>query len=89
MIKICLGFKVTKEPCCIAYGVEEKGQCIPGSTPCSNRNEYVFWDEFHPTEAAMKILASTAFTALSPFYTTPPTSITGLPKNVDQSLSSI
>lgn len=30
--------------------------------PCSNRDQYVFWDPFHPTQAVNKIMASKAFT---------------------------
>lgn len=83
------GFKVANKPCCnIVSGLEDKGLCIIGLAPCTNRNEYEFWDAFHPTEPAMKILASTAFTALSPFYNYP-TDIMGLPEDGDESLSSI
>ncbi|GAA0159658.1 lipase [Lithospermum erythrorhizon] len=55
------GFTVTKEACC---GIgRNKGQitCLPFQTPCSNRSQYVFWDAFHPTEAANKLFAGRAF----------------------------
>lgn len=30
----------------------------PGLTPCSNPNQYLFWDDFHPTTAADALLAN-------------------------------
>jgi phospholipase/lecithinase/hemolysin len=32
--------------------------CLVGLTPCSNPNQYLFWDDLHPTTAADAILAS-------------------------------
>jgi phospholipase/lecithinase/hemolysin len=29
-----------------------------GLTPCSNPNQYLFWDDLHPTTAADQILAA-------------------------------
>lgn len=31
--------------------------CLVGSTPCANPNQYLFWDDLHPTTAADQILA--------------------------------
>jgi len=31
--------------------------CLVGLTPCSNPNQYLFWDDLHPTTAADHILA--------------------------------
>ena len=31
--------------------------CLVGLTPCSNPNQYLFWDDLHPTTAADAILA--------------------------------
>ncbi len=31
--------------------------CLVGLTPCSNPNQYLFWDTLHPTTAADAILA--------------------------------
>ncbi|XP_043722125.1 GDSL esterase/lipase At1g71250-like [Telopea speciosissima] len=53
------GFMITTRGCCV-LGVNQ-GTCLPLSTPCPNRREYVFWDAFHPTEAVDEILAQRAY----------------------------
>ncbi|RZC46672.1 hypothetical protein C5167_039621 [Papaver somniferum] len=40
--------------------------CLPYQTPCQNRDEYVFWDAFHPSEAANLIIGRRAYAAESP-----------------------
>ena len=36
--------------------------CLPSiSTLCSDRDKHVFWDAFHPTEAANRLIARAAF----------------------------
>ncbi|KAL8136449.1 hypothetical protein V2J09_002450 [Rumex salicifolius] len=35
--------------------------CLPISQYCANRTEYLFWDLFHPTEAADRIVIDSAF----------------------------
>ncbi|XXG58733.1 hypothetical protein AAC387_Pa04g0970 [Persea americana] len=55
------GFQVTNEGCC---GIgRNKGQvtCLPPSIPCANRDQYIFWDAFHPTQAVNAIFAQRAF----------------------------
>lgn len=51
------GFKYSDTPCC---NVDTSfGQlCLPNSNLCQNREKYVFWDAFHPTDAANLIIAS-------------------------------
>lgn len=39
--------------------------CLPGQRPCRDRNAYVFWDAFHPTEAANVIIARRSYNAQS------------------------
>ncbi|KAJ8762024.1 hypothetical protein K2173_006626 [Erythroxylum novogranatense] len=55
-----LGFKVLSSPCC---KLREDGQCKEGEVPCENRNEYIFWDSFHPTEASSRVTAARAYKA--------------------------
>lgn len=40
--------------------------CLVGQTHCSNENQYLFWDDLHPTTAADKILASQFANAVVP-----------------------
>ncbi|KAJ4809997.1 GDSL esterase/lipase [Rhynchospora pubera] len=57
------GFSVLDRGCCgIEQNYEWQFTCLPLSTPCPNRNQYVFWDAFHPTESVNLILAQKAYT---------------------------
>ncbi|MCL1469137.1 SGNH/GDSL hydrolase family protein [Argonema antarcticum] len=49
-----LGFKNVKKPCLI------KGRI------CDNPNEYLFWDNIHPSTATHKLLVELTFSALKP-----------------------
>lgn len=55
------GFKVIDTACCGIGRNQGQITCLPFAMPCANRNEYVFWDAFHPTEAANAILAWRAY----------------------------
>ncbi|KAL2907189.1 GDSL esterase/lipase EXL3 [Bienertia sinuspersici] len=51
------GFEVTKKGCCGTGNLEVSFLCNkldPGT--CKNASKYVFWDSFHPTEAAYKVI---------------------------------
>ncbi|KAL1533883.1 GDSL esterase/lipase-like protein [Salvia divinorum] len=55
------GFSVVNRGCC---GIgRNRGQitCLPMQTPCPNRNRYIFWDAFHPTEAVNILFGRKAF----------------------------
>ncbi|KAJ4850645.1 hypothetical protein Tsubulata_023980 [Turnera subulata] len=55
------GFSVVNRGCC---GIgRNRGQitCLPFQTPCINREQYIFWDAFHPTEAVNIIMGRKAF----------------------------
>ncbi|OAY76665.1 GDSL esterase/lipase [Ananas comosus] len=56
-----LGFSVTDRACCGIGQNAGEITCLPFQTPCANRDEYVFWDAFHPTAAVNIILAKQAF----------------------------
>ncbi|XP_050367382.1 GDSL esterase/lipase At1g29670-like [Argentina anserina] len=62
------GFKIANVGCC---EVNEVGQCKIDGIPCQNRSEYVFWDGFHPTEAANRLTAIRSYNAFSPSDTYP------------------
>ena len=53
------GFFEARRACCGTGTVETSLLCNNGSIgTCSNATGYVFWDGFHPTEAANKVLAA-------------------------------
>ncbi|KAL5559833.1 hypothetical protein UlMin_036044 [Ulmus minor] len=55
------GFSVINRGCC---GIgRNRGQitCLPFQTPCPNRDQYVFWDAFHPTAAVNVLMGRSAF----------------------------
>lgn len=65
------GFEVVDKGCC---GVgKNNGQitCLPLQTPCDNRQKYLFWDAFHPTEVANILLAKKAYSSKSKSYAYP------------------
>ncbi|KAM7477289.1 hypothetical protein LguiB_024532 [Lonicera macranthoides] len=55
------GFRVVDRGCCGIGRNQGQITCLPFATPCYFRNQYVFWDAFHPTQAANAILAQRAF----------------------------
>ncbi|XP_073157154.1 GDSL esterase/lipase At1g29660-like [Henckelia pumila] len=56
------------DPCCNVSSGD--GACIAGTVPCSNRDEYYFWDAVHPTEAANVLSGKVAYISMSPLYST-------------------
>ncbi|KAF3445198.1 hypothetical protein FNV43_RR14892 [Rhamnella rubrinervis] len=56
------GFKVSNTSCC-NVDTSVGGLCLPNSKICSNRTEYVFWDAFHPSDAANAVIADKLFSA--------------------------
>ncbi|XP_038722589.1 GDSL esterase/lipase At5g45670-like [Tripterygium wilfordii] len=59
------GLRVTNTGCCGVGRNNGQITCLPAQTPCQNRDEYLFWDAFHPTEAANSIIARRAYAAQS------------------------
>ncbi|KAM3405410.1 hypothetical protein ACQJBY_008098 [Aegilops geniculata] len=57
------GLKVTNRGCCGVGRNNGQVTCLPFQTPCPNRNEYLFWDAFHPTEAANVLVGQRAYAA--------------------------
>ncbi|CAN4104001.1 unnamed protein product [Withania somnifera] len=55
------GFLEIKAACCGIGILRAEIACIPISQYCPNRNDHVFWDKVHPTEAVDKILINTLF----------------------------
>ncbi|TXG47746.1 hypothetical protein EZV62_027040 [Acer yangbiense] len=55
------GFTVTNTGCCGVGRNNGQITCLPQQTPCQNRRQYVFWDAFHPTEAANAVLGRRSY----------------------------
>ncbi|XP_061359293.1 GDSL esterase/lipase EXL3-like [Gastrolobium bilobum] len=50
------GFKVVDRGCCGTGLIEVSVLCNPLGATCPDASEYVFWDSYHPTEAAYRQL---------------------------------
>ncbi|KAM0026738.1 putative triacylglycerol lipase [Helianthus debilis subsp. tardiflorus] len=55
------GFITSKVACCGQGPYNGVGVCNPTSNLCDDREIYVFWDPFHPTERANKIIVETIY----------------------------
>ncbi|PON36754.1 Lipase [Parasponia andersonii] len=52
------GFSNSDSPCCSFGRIRPALTCVPASTLCKDRSKYVFWDEYHPSDAANEIIAN-------------------------------
>ncbi|GJV24387.1 hypothetical protein Tco_1377082 [Tanacetum coccineum] len=57
------GVALPNVPCC---QLRSDGQCIPNSTPCANRNLFIWFDGFHPTEIVNTVIATRSYNAQTP-----------------------
>lgn len=57
------GLAVTNRGCCGVGRNNGQVTCLPYQAPCANRDEYLFWDAFHPTEAANIFVGRRAYSA--------------------------
>ncbi|XP_056175469.1 GDSL esterase/lipase At1g29670-like [Syzygium oleosum] len=71
MMSKYLGFKVTTTACCGHGRKRGKISCQKYQIPCKNRDEYLFWDLVHPTEAANVVVASKLFSDEAELFTYP------------------
>ncbi|CAA0809851.1 GDSL esterase/lipase [Striga hermonthica] len=55
------GFNVINQGCCGIGRNSGQVTCLPFQTPCPDRNGYIFWDAFHPTEAVNILFGKRAF----------------------------
>lgn len=65
------GFKVTNTSCCRINLILWLPLCVRDETPCENRDEYLYWDGFHPTQRANRLIALSAYNGSDPSYTHP------------------
>ncbi|GAV69757.1 Lipase_GDSL domain-containing protein, partial [Cephalotus follicularis] len=63
-------FVTSKVACCGQGPYNGLGLCTPLSNLCADRNQYAFWDAFHPSEKANRILAQQILTG-TPQYMHP------------------
>lgn len=56
------GFVTSKIACCGQGPYNGLGLCTPLSNLCPNRDIYAFWDAFHPSERANRIIVQTILT---------------------------
>ncbi|KAJ4776237.1 GDSL esterase/lipase [Rhynchospora pubera] len=61
------GFVTSKIACCGQGPYNGIGLCTIFSNVCSNRDAYVFWDAYHPTERANRIIVSHFMTGSSEY----------------------
>lgn len=52
------GFATAKIACCGQGPYNGIGLCTPASNVCANRDAYAYWDAFHPTERANRIIVA-------------------------------
>ncbi|XAR56701.1 Triacylglycerol lipase, partial [Bertholletia excelsa] len=65
------GFKEVRSACCGLGNLRAEVPCVPVARYCFNRSEHVFWDLYHPTEAAARIFVDRAFNDGSQKFATP------------------
>ncbi|XP_052211054.1 GDSL esterase/lipase At4g28780 [Diospyros lotus] len=61
------GFVTSKVACCGQGPYNGLGVCTPASNLCPNRNIYAFWDPFHPTERANRIIVRQMMTGTTKY----------------------
>ncbi|KAF6159484.1 hypothetical protein GIB67_032255, partial [Kingdonia uniflora] len=59
------GITNTNTGCCGVGRNNGQITCLPLQSPCRNRNQYLFWDAFHPTAAANIIIGRRSYSAQS------------------------
>ncbi|KMZ61095.1 GDSL esterase/lipase [Zostera marina] len=55
------GFTELKAACCGSGVLNAQGFCLPNSTFCENRNQYISWDLIHSTQALNEVSANLSF----------------------------
>ncbi|CAH9073664.1 unnamed protein product [Cuscuta europaea] len=61
------GFTVSKVACCGQGPYNGIGLCTLASNLCSNRDAYVFWDPFHPSEKANWVITQSILTGTNKY----------------------
>ncbi|CAL5202209.1 unnamed protein product [Lathyrus oleraceus] len=64
------GFVDVKAACCGIGELNAQFPCLPSANICSNRQDHIFWDSVHPTEATTRIIVDRLYNGPSQ-YTSP------------------
>jgi len=56
VVVVVAGFTTAHTSCC-NVDTEVGGLCLPNTRPCSDRSAFVFWDAYHTSDAANKVIA--------------------------------
>ncbi|KAK7315532.1 hypothetical protein VNO77_34083 [Canavalia gladiata] len=62
------GLTDTTSPCC---PINANGFCIPNETPCQNRDQYVYYDGIHYSDAVNRLIAMNSYDTSNPSQTYP------------------
>ena len=69
---VVAGVKVLNAACCeVQRSGPAAGQCLRDGAVCGNRQEYIFFDNFHPTEISNNVTAMRSYRALVPADASP------------------
>jgi len=64
-------FKDVKSACCVDNTTKGINNCTEGVDLCTNRDDYLFWDLFHPTQKAAILAAHELVSSEDPSLVTP------------------
>lgn len=64
-------FKDDKSACCVDKTHKGINNCTEGVHLCKNRDDYLFWDVFHPTQKAAILAARELVSSEDPNLVTP------------------
>ncbi|KAL4577740.1 hypothetical protein LXL04_013853 [Taraxacum kok-saghyz] len=65
------GFKDVAKACCGNNTIQGISDCKEGGFLCPHRDDHLFWDAFHPSEAASKLAAHALVFSEDPDFVTP------------------
>ncbi|WVZ73774.1 hypothetical protein U9M48_022050 [Paspalum notatum var. saurae] len=65
------GFTTAHTSCC-NVDTEVGGLCLPNTRPCSDRSKFVFWDAYHTSDAANKVIADRLWAGMTGATALPP-----------------
>jgi phospholipase/lecithinase/hemolysin len=66
------GFKYARDGCCGTGDLEVSVLCNRATPTCSNPDEHIFWDSFHPTSHFYSQLADSFYDFALPILLAPP-----------------